>query len=78
MAKIENYTCDFCGVGVKNLVDLQALDMEMRSETVKQSYTYSVCAWCALTFSATTTKDLFLEHLRTKFVSVDEQASSDL
>ena len=78
MAKIENYTCDFCGVGVQSLVDLQALDMEMRSETVKQSYTYSVCGWCASVFSKTTTKDLFLEHLRTKFVIVDEQASSDL
>ena len=35
MAKIENYTCDFCGVGVQSLVDLQALDIEMRSELSK-------------------------------------------
>ena len=78
MAKIENYTCDFCGVGVQSLVDLEQPEMMMRSESVKQSQTYSVCGWCASTFKETTTKDLFLEHLRTKFVTAEEQVSSDL
>lgn len=72
MAKIEGYTCDFCGVGVVSLVDLEPLRLEMDAATIHQSYEYQVCSWCASTFKNMTTKDLFLEHLRAKFVDAEE------
>lgn len=71
MARIDYYTCDFCGTKVENMVDLEPLTLQMDSETVHQTYKYYVCPWCAATFTQTTSKDLFLEHIRVNFV--DEQ-----
>ena len=72
MAKIEFYTCDFCGTKVGNLSDLQSLTLQMDSEVVHQQYEYHVCPWCAGAFIKTNSKDLFLEHLRTKFTNIDD------
>ena len=64
MAKIEHYTCDFCGVKVQQLTELTPLELKMQSTAVYQEHTYQVCPWCATTFTEATTKDLFLAHLR--------------
>ena len=72
MGKIQGYTCDFCGVGVKSLMDLEPLHLSMDATAVHQEYDYQVCSWCASTFKNTTTKDLFLEHLRMNFVNAEK------
>lgn len=70
MAKIEYYTCDFCGAKVNDLTDLEPLKLYMDATTIHQEYEYQVCPWCFSTFSNTSTKDLFLEHLRVNFTEV--------
>jgi hypothetical protein len=72
MAKIEHYHCDFCGVKVDSLTELEPLDIQMDSATVHQEYTYQVCPWCAGTFTNLSTKELFFTHIKTNFV-LDEE-----
>ena len=67
MAKIEHYTCDFCGVKVEQLTELIPLELSMDAAAIHQSHTYHICPWCATVFKKATTKDLCLKYIQGKF-----------
>lgn len=72
MARIEYYNCDFCGVKVESLTELEPLEIQMDAATVHQKYNYQVCPWCAATFTKISTKELFFTHIKTNFVVTEE------